>query len=375
MHCINKTRIVVAMSGGVDSSVAAGLLKQQGYDVIGVTLQLYDNATALAKPGSCCAGQDIYDARRVAELLDIPHYVLNYEQRFRSVVMEAFADSYAKGETPIPCVFCNQTVKFLDLLETAREFGAVALATGHYVQRRNGPNGPSLYRGRDKDRDQSYFLFGTTREQLVSLRFPLGHMRKQQVRQLALEMKLPVAQKNDSQDICFVPTGRYSDVVAKLRPNAVKPGEIVDLDGNILGTHQGIINFTVGQRRGLGIASGEPLYVVRIDSAFQRIVVGPRAALLTTRLYLRNINWLGENYFGSWAPESLRATVKVRSTQALQPALLNYDKKDDIATVDLISGDYGVATGQACVFYDSNDMESRLLGGGWITKTGVDPYL
>ncbi len=372
MPCPSETRVVVAMSGGVDSSVTAGLMKQQGYDVVGITLQLYDHGAATAKAGSCCAGQDIHDARRVAEQLDIPHYVLDYETRFRSAVIETFADAYAAGETPIPCVACNQTVKFLDLLDTARELGATALATGHYIQRQETPNGPALYRGLDQDRDQSYFLFATTREQLAQLWFPLGHMHKAQVRQLALDMKLPVAKKSDSQDICFVPSGRYADVVSKLRPDAVKPGEIVDLDGRPIGEHQGIINFTIGQRRGLGIASGDPLYVVRIDASRQQVVVGPRSALLTTRLHLRDVNWIGDGQFGDWAPESLEIAVKVRSSQPPRPAHLHYDNDKQTTIVDLVGGEHGIAPGQACVFYDDDTDEARLLGGGWIAATGRD---
>lgn len=370
MRCPGETRVVVAMSGGVDSSVTAGLMKQQGYDVIGVTLQLYDHGAATAKAGACCAGQDIHDARRVAERLDIPHYVLDYEARFRSAVIETFADAYAAGETPIPCVACNQTVKFLDLLDTARELGATALATGHYIERRDGPAGPALYRGPDQDRDQSYFLFATTRAQLEQLWFPLGHMHKSDVRRLADDMGLPIAQKSDSQDICFVPSGRYADIVAKIRPDAVKPGDMVDLDGKVLGEHKGIINFTIGQRRGLGIASGEPLYVVRIDASRRQVVVGPRAALLTTHLSLRDINWLGDDAFGDWPDDGLEIAVKVRSTQPPRPAVLRHDGKTQATTVELVGGEHGIAPGQACVFYDHEDVGARLLGGGWITATG-----
>ncbi|MEO0809244.1 MAG: tRNA 2-thiouridine(34) synthase MnmA [Pseudomonadota bacterium] len=370
MRCPGETRVVVAMSGGVDSSVTAGLMKQQGYDVVGVTLQLYDHGAATVKAGACCAGQDIHDARRVAERLDIPHYVLDYEARFRSAVIETFADAYAAGETPIPCVACNQTVKFLDLLDTARELGATALATGHYIERRDGPAGPALYRGPDQDRDQSYFLFATTRAQLEQLWFPLGHMHKSDVRRLADDMGLPIAQKSDSQDICFVPSGRYADVVAKIRPDAVKPGDMVDLDGKVLGEHKGIINFTIGQRRGLGIASGEPLYVVRIDASRRQVVVGPRTALLTTHLSLRDINWLGDDAFGDWPDDGLEIAVKVRSTQPPRPAVLRHDSKTQAVTVELVGGEHGIAPGQACVFYDHEDIGARLLGGGWITATG-----
>jgi len=363
-----RQRIVVAMSGGVDSSVAAALLKRQGHDVIGVTLQLYDHGAATGRAGSCCAGQDIHDARRVAQHLDIPHYVLDYEARFRSAVIETFADSYVAGETPIPCVACNQSVKFLDLLETAGDLGADALATGHYIVRRDGPDGAELYRGPDLDRDQSYFLFATTKAQLARLWFPLGTLEKPEVRRLASAWNLPVAQKSDSQDICFVPSGHYSDVVAKLRPRAVQPGDIVHIDGRVLGRHNGIIHFTIGQRRGLGIASGEPLYVVKLDAKTQRVVVGDRAALKTTELYLRDINWLVDAATAERAATGLEIFARVRSSQTPQPATL-WMGHDDGARVHLAGGEHGVAPGQACVFYDDAGAGARLLGGGWIRET------
>jgi tRNA-specific 2-thiouridylase len=371
----DRPRIVVAMSGGVDSSVAAGLLKQQGYDVIGVTLQLYDHGNATARPGTCCAGQDIHDARRVAQHLDIPHYVLDYEARFRSAVIETFADSYAAGETPIPCVACNQSVKFLDLLDTAEELGASALATGHYIERRDTDCGAQLYRGPDSDRDQSYFLFATTPHQLARLRFPLGTMHKGEVRQLAADMGLPVATKNDSQDICFVPDGSYADIVARLRPDAVVPGPIVDLAGNHLGEHKGIIHYTIGQRRGLGIASGEPLYVVRLDAASHRVVVGPREALLTTSLVLRDVNWLGEASLQEATGAGLEIAARIRSSQPPRPAILHHDPIAGRTTVELVGGEHGVAAGQACVFYEDESTRARLLGGGWIAKTGSDSIM
>jgi tRNA-uridine 2-sulfurtransferase len=358
-------RIVVAMSGGVDSSVAAALLKAEGHEVIGITLQLYDHGVATKKKGACCAGQDIHDARRVADALGIPHYVLDYERRFETAVMQSFADSYLAGETPIPCVACNSQIKFKELLDTARDLGADALATGHYIQRIDGPDGPELRRAVDPDRDQSYFLFTTTREQLQDLWFPLGGMPKARVRELALELNLPVAAKPDSQDICFVPSGRYADVIARLRPDAVEGGDIVHVDGRVLGRHDGIIKFTVGQRRGLNIPGPEMLFVVRLDAVQKRVIVGPREALRTTALTLRSVNWIG-------APELFRADappvelfVRLRSSQAPQAAELVW-LADGGARVTLHSGEHGIAAGQACVFYASNEAEARVLGGGTI---------
>src|SRR3954470_22909839 len=308
------TRVVVAMSGGVDSSVTAALLKEEGYDVVGITLQLYDHGMAIGRKGACCAGQDIYDARQVADRIGIPHYVLDYENRFSQSVMDDFADSYLRGETPIPCVRCNQRVKFRDLLDTARDLGADALATGHYVRREMGAGGSELHRAIDPARDQSYFLFATTREQLDYLRFPLGGLPKPAVREIARELGLVVADKPDSQDICFVPNGDYAAVVKKVRPEAAQPGEIVDLEGRVLGEHRGLIHFTVGQRRGLELGGqAEPLYVVRLEPETRRVVVGPKAALAVRSARLSGVNWLGEDQ-----REGL--TAKVRSLAKPVPA-------------------------------------------------------
>lgn len=364
-----ERRVVVAMSGGVDSSVVAALLKEAGYDVVGITLQLYDHGTSVGRAGSCCAGQDIHDARRVAAALDIPHYVLDYEQRFASEVIDAFADSYLAGETPIPCVSCNQSVKFRDLLETAKDLGADALATGHYIQSRPGPNGWELHRAVDSDRDQSYFLFATTPEQLSLLRFPLGGLEKSETRRLAEQYGLSIAAKPDSQDICFVPSGRYSDVIERLRPGAAQAGDIVHVDGRILGRHEGIIKFTIGQRRGIGIAAAEPLYVVGLDAENHRVVVGPRSALQTRRIMLRNVNWLGDQPLETLKSEGLEIAVKIRSTHA--PLSARLIKGPDGFEIHLLQGEDGVSPGQACVFYDG----TRVLGGGWIQSTEIHDTL
>ncbi len=359
------TRVVVAMSGGVDSSVVAALLKEQGYDVVGITLQLYDHGEAVERKGACCAGQDIHDARRVAETLGIPHYVLDYEKRFADAVIEEFADSYLSGETPVPCVNCNQKIKFKDLLEAARELGAQALATGHYIKSERNENGWALYRAVDEERDQSYFLFATTREQLDFLRFPLGNMHKAETRILAEKFGLKVAHKSDSQDICFVPTGRYTQVIERLRPGASEAGNIVHVDGRILGEHKGIINYTIGQRRGIGVAAEEPLYVVRLNSERREVIVGPREQLRAHWVTLRDLNWLGDIDFEMLLTTGLDLFAKIRSTQKPQPAVLY--NRGGVANIYLRDGEDGISPGQACVLYSGGEGCCRVLGGGWIT--------
>ncbi len=384
------------MSGGVDSSVVAAMLAHEGYDVVGVTLQLYDHGAAVNKPGACCAGQDIHDARRIADAAGFPHYVLDYESRFREAVMEDFADTYLAGATPIPCVRCNQTVKFADLKRVAEDLGADCLATGHYVRRVEGEAGAELHRAADAGRDQSYFLFATTRAQLEFLRFPLGEMPKPQVRALASELGLRVAEKPDSQDICFVPQGKYQDVVKKLRPHAVAPGEIVDGEGRVLGEHEGIINYTVGQRRGLGVAAGQPLFVIKLDAGKRRVIVGPREALGVTRIALKDVNWIGD---GDESVDGREILVRVRSTRPpvagkltltpppqagevrakrgegesvrAAPSVIAHSRADSSpaygGAITLDAPEEGVAPGQAAVFYDKRS--TRVLGGGWIAAT------
>ncbi|MCB2113065.1 MAG: tRNA 2-thiouridine(34) synthase MnmA [Parvularculaceae bacterium] len=361
-------RVVVAMSGGVDSSVAAALVKRSGYDAVGVTLQLYDHGIAIQKKGACCAGQDIQDARNVAERLNIPHYVLDYEDRFSQSVMEDFADTYLAGATPIPCVRCNERVKFRDLMDVARDLGGAAMATGHYIRRVEGAHGPEMRRAHDASRDQSYFLFSTSREQLDFLRFPLGDLPKDEVRRIAGAFGLVVADKPDSQDICFVPEGKYAAIVERLRPGSAEPGDIVHVDGRLMGTHPGVIHYTVGQRRGLGVATGEPLFVVRLDAARRRVIVGPREALLVRRIRLKEVSWLGDAPLEAAARAGAQIAVKVRSTRPPKPARLVWD---GALAVELDDAEEGVAPGQACVFYSPGGDHDRVLGGGWIAATNI----
>jgi len=357
-------RVVVAMSGGVDSSVAAALVRRAGYDTIGITLQLYDHGEAVKRKGACCAGQDIHDARNVAASLDMPHYVLDYESLFRESVIDNFADTYLAGHTPIPCVRCNETVKFKDLLTTAKDLGAMALVTGHYIETRCADGQWEMRRPVDETRDQSYFLFSTTPEQLSFLRFPLAHLTKDEIRQFAAKLDLPVADKPDSQDICFVPNGDYASVIERLRPDCSLPGEIVDMEGNVLGQHQGVLHYTVGQRRGLGVSMGEPLYVVRIDADTRQVIVGPRDALARRTIMLDEVNWLG----GEAQSEPLGVKVKIRSTGSPVNANLTL-LEGQRAEVALDEPEEGVSPGQACVFYGPEDgAAARVLGGGWITS-------
>ncbi len=357
-----ETRVVVAMSGGVDSSVVAALLAREGYDVVGLTMQLYDHGAAVHRKGACCAGQDIHDARDVAARIGVPHYVLDYEARFREKVIEPFARAYMAGETPIPCVACNQHLKFVDLFAVAENLGADVLATGHYVvSRDDAQGGRALYRAADPERDQSYFLFATTPQQLKRLRFPLGDLPKAQVRALAREFGLVVADKADSQDICFVPTGHYSAVIERLMPGAAMAGDIVHVDGRVLGRHTGILHYTIGQRRGIGVAASEPLYVVALDAAGARVIVGPREALSTPLVQLRDFNWIGPGRLADLSPQGLKVAARVRSTRPPAPAHLYAD-----GHVAFAEPESGVSPGQACVLYDSTDPHARVLGGGFI---------
>ncbi len=360
-----ETRVVVAMSGGVDSSVVAAKLAEEGYDVVGVTLQLYDHGAALAKKGACCAGRDIHDARRVAEEMGFPHYVLDYENTFREAVIDEFADSYLGGATPVPCIRCNERVKFKDLLETAKDLDADCMATGHYIQRKMGAAGAELHSAADPGKDQSYFLFSTTQEQLDYLRFPLGHhASKDETRALAAKYGLSVADKPDSQDICFVPNGDYAAVIEKLRPGAAEPGDIVDTDGNILGKHRGVIHYTIGQRRGLGIGGlADPLYVVKLDVGAKQVIVGTKELLATRQVPVREINWIGGGNLMDMAEREI--AVRVRSTRPPTDAILRPISATE-AEVELVAAEQGISPGQACVFYDPDS--TRILGGGWIWR-------
>lgn len=358
------TRVLVAMSGGVDSSVVAAQLASEGYNVVGITLQLYDHGAALAKKGACCAGRDIHDARRVAEEMGFPHYVLDYENKFKESVIDEFADSYLAGATPVPCIRCNERVKFRDLLETAKDLDADCMATGHYIQRFMGAEKAELHKAADGDRDQSYFLFSTKQEQLDYLRFPLGHLKsKDETRALAKKFGLPVADKPDSQDICFVPNGSYAAVIEKLRPGAADTGEIVHMDGEVLGEHKGVIHYTIGQRRGLGIGGREPLYVVKLDVDKKHVIVGPKDALATRTVPVREINWLGDAPFES--RDEWHVSVRVRSTRTPKEAIVRPLSATE-AEVELLSPEEGVAPGQACVFYETEG--TRIWGGGWIWR-------
>jgi tRNA-uridine 2-sulfurtransferase len=359
-------RVVVAMSGGVDSSVAAALVKLAGFDTVGITLQLYDHGEAIRRKGACCAGQDIHDARRVSAKLDIPHYVLDFESRFREAVIDDFVDTYLQGATPIPCVRCNQTVKFADLLWRAKELGASALVTGHYIDSIATPQGRALRTPSDLSRDQSYFLFATTQEQVNFLRFPLGRLTKTETRSVATDLGLMVADKPDSQDICFVPDGKYADLILKLRPDAAEAGDIVHIDGRVLGRHDGILHYTIGQRRGLGVAEGEPLYVVKLDAATRRVFVGPREALRQTDIPVKDLNWLGDAPLNDHA---MPCYVRIRSTRPPVAASIRRVAGDVIVSVP--TGEYGVSPGQACVIYDAPGAGQKLLGGGFIAAQSM----
>lgn len=358
------TKVVVAMSGGVDSSVVAAMLAKEGYNVIGITLQLFNYGNSIKKKGACCAGLDIKDARRVADKFNFPHYVLNYEDQFKKEVIDDFASSYLRGDTPVPCIRCNEKIKFKDLLKTARDLDADCLATGHYIQRKEGKFGPEMHSAKDKEKDQSYFLFATTADQLNFLRFPLGHFKsKTETRILAKELGLKIHEKPDSQDICFVNKGTYADVIKENYPKANIRGDIIDTFGNKLGRHKGIIHYTVGQRRGLGIGGGKPYYVIRLDSEKSQVIVGERKELTTTSIRIKNVNWLGNNSFEKLSSEGIKLKFKVRSTRPPKLGKLWNTGSGD-AIIELYENEEGVAPGQACVFYD--EINTRVYGGGWI---------
>lgn len=361
-----RKRVVVAMSGGVDSSVAAAVCAKQGYDVIGVTLQLYKNDVVGKKKGSCCAGQDIYDAKKVADRIGIKHYVLDYEEQFKSEVIDDFTNSYANGLTPIPCVRCNEKIKFRDLYQTAKQLDASTLITGHYVSNKFMNGERALFRARDVSKDQSYFMFTLKKEQLDFIRFPLGDLTKEQTREIARELDLSIAEKPDSQDICFVQEGRYTNLINKLLPKSTTKGNIVNMSGEVVGEHDGIVNFTIGQRRGIGYASGIPNYVIDIDSQSLNVMIGPKECLGVNQIILDEVNWLGPNEIFSKAEYETPIFVKVRSTS--DPVEAKLSKKNNQILVELKNPEYGVAPGQACVFYDSIKPISRILGGGWIVK-------
>ena len=364
----DNSRIVTAMSGGVDSSVVAALLHYHGYDVVGITLQLYDHGVAIQKKGACCAGQDIYDARKVASDLGFPHFVLDYESKFKETVIDNFVETYLSGATPIPCVKCNMEVKFKDLLTSSKEFGAVGMATGHYIQKKHGHIKNELHRGIDENRDQSYFLYGTTQEQLDYLHFPLGGLKKSDTRALAEFFGLTIHDKPDSQDICFVPEGRYTDVIAKHTPTALSQGDMVHIDGTLLGTHRGIVHYTVGQRRGLGLAggTGDPLFVIRLDAQNNRVYVGPESALMKNTVYIKDINWLGDRHIPD---DGMMIAVKLRSSRTPKSAILYPPKNGVNAYIYIKDGEKSVSAGQAAVFYDVSDNYSRMLGGGEILSS------